>query len=341
MSNGKNVTLKQVADAAGVSLKTASRVLAGEPYVAAATRAKVVSAAKSLGYQRNAAASLLASGEKADYITVITGDLTNPYYARLALGIEEQARERHMMLSLSSSAEDPSTEWELAQTAARQRSRALIVVSSMDDHSRYRDLQRSGMVVVFVDREAREIKADSVVLDDVEGGRLAAHHLLAQGHRDIAFIGDYEWLPTGRRRIQGFGEIMEAEGVPHWRDFVRTGAHDVEGARAIVRDLLEGPRVPTAFVAGNNRSSLAVLHEITGRDPAGQRSALIGFDDVEWASVLGMSVISCDPSVVGTEAVKLAFARMADPNREPRVVTVPLTLTARGSGERPPYSAEK
>ena len=234
-----NVTLARVAIAAGVSLKTASRVLAGEPHVAPQTRERVLKEARVLGYRRNAAASLLASGQQADAISVIIGDMTNPFYAAMAQGIEESAREHRMILSLSSSGEDPDTEWELAKGVARQRSRALIVVSSMEDNSQYLDLVRTGLTVVFVDREPRAIQADSVVLDNEAGGRLAATHLLEHGHTRISYVGDYEWLPTQQARLAGFSDAMSEAGISNWEHLVRKDAHDVARAREIVRELLE------------------------------------------------------------------------------------------------------
>lgn len=333
-----NVTLARVAIAAGVSLKTASRVLAGEPHVAPQTRERVLKEARVLGYRRNAAASLLASGQQADAISVIIGDMTNPFYAAMAQGIEERAREHRMILSLSSSGEDPDTEWELAKGAARQRSRALIVVSSMEDNSQYLDLVRTGLTVVFVDREPRAIQADSVVLDNEAGGRLAATHLLEHGHTRISYVGDYEWLPTQQARLAGFSDAMSEAGISNWEHLVRKDAHDVARAREIVRELLDLEAPPTAFVGGNNRSALAILHEVYSRYPVGRRPAMIGFDDVEWAGVLGLSVISHDSRDMGRQAADLAFARIEDPSKEAKMIELPVALTERGSGERPPFS---
>ncbi len=121
---------------------------------------------------------------------------------------------------------------------------------------------------------------------------------------------------------------------------VRTGAHDVAGARDAARDLLDGGKTPTAFVAGNNRSSLAVLQELVrmSPDPA-VRPALIGFDDVEWADVLGLTVVAPAPGELGRKAVDLMLGRLRDFDQEPTLVTVPVHVIARGSGERPPLSA--
>ncbi len=320
-----------------MSLKTASRVTGGEPHVSSGTRERVLVAARALGYQRNTAASLLASGRRADYLGLITGDLTNPFYAALAQRIEETARTHHLRLSLSSSGESPEVEWELARSMANQRCRALVVASSMSDHGPYEQLQRTGMPVVFVDRPARGVSADSVVLDNLRGGELAAQHLLERGHRDIAYIGDFDWLPTGRQRLEGFSRTMNRAGIRQWRDLVRTGAHDVALARQIVRELLASGRRPSAFVAGNNRSSLAVLQELVVLSPDPQsRPAIIGFDDVEWAEVMGLTVIAHAPGELGRQTVELVLDRLRDPDRDPVSITVPVDVIPRGSGERTP-----
>lgn len=328
-------TLAQVASASGVSLKTASRVLAGEPHVREETRQRVQAQAQRLGYQRNSAASLLAAGRSLDYIGVITGDLTNPFYAGLAQGIEDGTRDRGTHVSIASSAESPEAEWALALALASQRCQAIVVVSAMEDHATYQRIQHGGTPVIFVDRRARGLDADSVVLDNVTGGRLAAEHLLRGGHRHIAYVGDYEWLPTQRDRLRGFGSAMDDAGVSDWKDLVRSGAHDAASARRVAVELLDQDRPPTAVVAGNNRSALGLVQELSARHPRCAGPALVGFDDVEWAEVVGLTVISHDPVEMGRRAAHLAIERLGHRDRPAETVTLPVRLVPRGSGERP------
>ncbi|WP_449407108.1 LacI family DNA-binding transcriptional regulator [Microbacterium maritypicum] len=320
-------TLAQVAARAGVSLKTASRALGGESYVSEKTLASVLEAAAELDYQRNAAASLLASGRLADSIGLITGDVTNPFYSALAQAIEDEIRPRGMHLSVANSRESAEQEQRVARDLADRQTTAVITVSAMTDHSGYAQLQARGIPVVFVDRPAENLAADSAVFDNLEGGRLAARHLIDAGHRRIAFIGDYAWLPTYRQRLAGMGEVLD-EVDSDWRDLLRTDAHDVASSRACMRDLLALDDPPTAVVAGNNRILLGVMEEVAERSDA---PAVIGFDDPEWARVLGVSVVTGDVEALGRAAARLAVSRLSDRTRVVETVTVPMRLIARRS----------
>ncbi|GAB3597071.1 LacI family DNA-binding transcriptional regulator [Microbacterium tumbae] len=325
-------TLAQVAERAGVSLKTASRALGGESYVSDETRARVVAAASALDYQRNAAASLLASGRLAASIGLVTGDFTNPFYSALAQAIEDEIRLHGIHLSVANSRESADQEWRLSQDLADRQTTALIVVSAMPDHSGYAQLQARGLPIVFVDRPAENLSADSVVFDNRSGGRIAAQHLRDAGHRRIAFIGDYSWLPTYRERLSGMGDVLDADG-PEWRSLLRTDAHDAASARAQTAQLLAQEDPPTAIVAGNNRILLGVREQVGALAPA-DRPAVIGFDDVEWARMLGITVVTGDIEALGRQAARLAMARLSDRTRPAERVVLPMHLVPRASTER-------
>ncbi|WP_165807957.1 LacI family DNA-binding transcriptional regulator [Microbacterium sp. TPD7012] len=327
-------TLAQVAARAGVSLKTASRALGGESYVSEKTLASVLAAAAELDYQRNAAASLLASGRLADSIGLITGDFTNPFYSALAQAIEDEIRPHGMHLSVANSRESAEQEQRVAHDLADRQTKAVITVSATQDHADYAQLQARGIPVVFVDRPAENVEADSVVFDNREGGRLAARHLIDAGHRRIAFIGDYAWLPTYRERLAGMGDVLDSTDAD-WRDLLRTDAHDIASSRACMRDLLALADPPTAVVAGNNRILLGVMEEIA--ESSSPSPAVIGFDEPEWAQVLGISAVTGDVEALGRQAARLAVARLGDRTRSFENVVLPMRLIARrstASGER-------
>lgn len=325
-------TLAQVAARAGVSLKTASRALGGESYVSEKTLARVLAAAAELDYQRNAAASLLASGRLADSIGLITGDFTNPFYSALAHAIEDEIRPRGMHLSVANSRESAAQELRVANDLADRQTKAVITVSAATDHGGYAQLQSRGIPVVFVDRPAEDLGADSVVFDNREGGRLAARHLIEAGHTRIALIGDFAWLPTYRQRLAGMGDVLDGEGS-EWRELLRTDAHDVTSSRECMRELLSLDDPPTAVVAGNNRILLGVMEEIAASD-AGASPAVIGFDEPEWAQVLGISVVTGDVEALGRQAARLAVARLSDRTRPFENMVLPMRLVERRSTRR-------
>lgn len=323
-------TLAQVAERAGVSLKTASRALSGESYVSDKTRERVLQAAGELGYQRNSAASLLASGRLADSVGLITGDFTNPFYSALAQAIEDELRPHGIHLAVANSGESIEREWRIACDLADRQTRALLVVSATPNHAEYASLIARGIPVVFLDRPPIGISADSVVFDNRSGGRIAAEHLRDSGHERIAFIGDYSWLPTFRARLEGMAEILDAdEGAP-WRALQRSDAHDAASAMQKTADLMALPEPPTAIVAGNNRVLLGVMEHLAGMDSA-RRPAVIGFDDVEWARVLGITVVSGDTEALGRRAAGLAIGRLADRTRPAENVELPMRLIARAT----------
>lgn len=322
-------TLADVAQAAGVSLKTASRALNGEKNVAEATRSRVAGAADVLGFRLNPAASMLKRGISTTAVGMITGDLTNPFYSALAQGVEREVRGCGGHLTLASSDEDPQVERELVDELYARRVRGVVIASTCASHENLRLLVERGIAVVFVDRSPVGVDADAFVLDNHGGAFAATQHLLAAGHRRIAFVGDYGRLSTHQERRRGYEDALAVDGL---EPVVRLGSHDVVSSRDAVIALLDGPDAPTALVAGNNRIAVGAVQAIAER---GARTALVGFDDFELADVLGVTTVSHDPAEMGRLAARRLLGLDEAPSGE-RTVVLPTTIVARGSGERAP-----
>lgn len=328
-------TLAVVAEAAGVSLKTASRVLNREPNVAPSTRERVLDAATSLGFRRNAVAADLARGGFSRLVGFITGDLANEFYSALASGIERELREHGLQLLTASSDEDPERESSLTGELLERRVGALIVTPAGADHSALRAEIAAGLTVVVVDRPAAGIDVDTVVIDNRGGTRAATLHLLANGHRRIAFVGDEPHLWTYQERSAEFLAVMAEAGLSDAEQWLRSGAHDAAAARELVLELLATPEPPTAVLAANNRVTVGTLQAL--RDvPGGSDVAVVGFDDFELADLLGITVVAYDAVELGRRAAELAVARSADPDRPVELVVLPTRVLPRGSGERRP-----
>src|SRR5919199_640379 len=329
--------MRDVAERAGVSLKTVSRVINEEPGVAGPTAERVGAAIAALGFQRNDLARSLRQGRSSSTIGLVIEDMGNPFYSSIAQAVEEAASDRGRMLITSSCEEDPDRERALVQALLRRRVDALLLVPASRDHGYLERDAADGTPVVFLARPAGGIDADAVLLDNHGGARSAIEHLLAQGHRRIACVADPDRLYTSGERLRGYRDALADAGVPVDPALVRLGSHDAEQAEAVMRELLALPpdRRPTAIFSGNNRHTVGALRALRGLE---QEIALVGFDDFELADLLAMptTVVRHDSQRLGAEAAKLAFMRLDGRDGPPRRVVVPTDLVVRGSGEVPP-----
>src|SRR3954468_21936091 len=169
-------TMRDVALAAGVSLKTVSRVINDEPGVASATADRVAAAISELGFQRNDLARSLRQGRSSSTLGLVIEDVANPFYSAIAQAVEAEARDHGYMLITASCEEDPARERELVQALLRRRVDALLLVPASRDHEY---LARNEIPVVFLDRPPTGLDADCVLLDNLGGARSAVEHLLA------------------------------------------------------------------------------------------------------------------------------------------------------------------
>jgi LacI family transcriptional regulator, galactose operon repressor len=324
--------MRDVAEKAGVSLKTVSRVINAEAGVAPSTAARVGEAIAALGFQRNDLARSLRHGLSSSTLGLVIEDVANPFYSTVAQAVETAARERGFLLITASAREDADRERELVGALVGRRVDALLIVPAGPDQS-YAETMRGRTAFVYVDRPPGGVDDDTVLLDDAGGARQAVEHLLARGHRRIACVADRAEVYTARERLSGYEAALATAGVAIDPELIRPGSRDAEQAERVVNELLDLPpeRRPTAIFSANNRNTIGALRALAGRKDG---VALVGFDDFELADLLGITVVRADAAQLGAEAAKLAFARLDGDERPPQRVTIPTTIVERGSGER-------
>ena len=325
-------TMSDVARAAGVSLKTVSRVVNREPGVRPETSERVRRAIETLGFRRNEAARALRQGHRTRTLGLVIEDMANPFYFGIMRGVEEAARGLGSLVIAASSDENGERERELTLALCERRVDGLILVPAAEDHAYLLPELRLGVRIVFLDRPPEGIAADTVLVDNVGGADAATSHLLAQGHRRVAMVGDTPTLYTSVQRLEGYRDALTRHGVPYDEGLVRLGRHDVGAAERAAEELLALPDPPTAVFAGNNRSTIGVLRATSQN---GRRIALVGFDDFELAELLPVpvTVVATDSVELGRRAAQLLLERLAGDNGFPKTVVLPTTLVERGSGE--------
>lgn len=321
-------TIADVARLAGVSLKTASRALTNSPNVRPATRAKVFDAAAALRFRPNAMARELRSGGVATTVGFVIGDLTNPFYSLVAAGISQSTAERGLTLVMAASDDDAQREQPTVTSMLERRVLALLLVPIAEDHSYLEGERQLGTPIVAVDRPLSGAASDSVVFDNRAGAREGTRALIEAGHRRIAFVGSSSRLFTHGERADGYRDALVAHGIPLDPALIRDDAPSVEAAAASTAELLAMPDAPTAIFAGNNRAAIGVHRAVT---LGGAPTAMLGFDDFEFAEALGISVVAHSPREMGRVAADLAFRRlerMSDPLER---IVLPTRLALRDS----------
>jgi LacI family transcriptional regulator len=327
--------MSDLARLAGVSIKTVSRVVNDEPAVHPDTAERVMAAIEQLGFRRNLGARNLRRGSTTGTIGLIVEDVGNPFYSELNRAVERIATSFGRQVLTGSSEENSDRERELVLEFCARRVDGILVVPAGLQHGYLVPEMRAGTPVVFIDRPAGDIVADTVLVDNLGGTIEAVTHLARHGHRRIAFLGDSPDIFTAAERLRGFREGCVRNGISYDESLVSMGTPTPDAVGNAVKRLLDGPDAATAVIAGNNRIAVHLLRALAHAE---RRPAMVGFDDFELADLLNppVTVVAHDVSALGHAAAELLFARVQGDQSPPRKVVLPVHLVARGSGEVAP-----
>jgi LacI family transcriptional regulator len=329
--------MRDVAALAGVAIKTVSRVVNGVSTVDPALAARVREAADKLGYRPNLTASNLRRGDgRTKTIGMLVEDAANPFSAALMRAVENTARRRGVLTLFGSLDEDPARERELAGAFIDRRVDGLLIVPAGHDHSYLVKERAAGTCVVFVDREARHLDADAVVSDNRTGAVNATQHLLAAGHRRIAYLGDRLSIPTAVQRFDGYKHALELARIPLDEEIIWHEASSERAAIEVTERMLRLPDPPTALFTGQNLVTIGASRALRALGLQ-DRVAMVGFDDFPLADMLrpGITVVAQDVEAIGRLAAEILFRRLDGDTSPADTHIVATRLITRGSGELP------
>lgn len=327
--------MRQVAALAGVGLKTVSRVINGEPNVSDAMAAKVRDAIKALDYHPDIhAGNLRRSGHRTRTVGLLVGNVANPFSGTIHRAIEDAAAARGTAVIAASLDDDPTRERGAVDSLLQRRVDGLILMTIAKSQGYLGVEQERGTPLVFVDREPSGLLADSVVSDNAHGASVATAHLLAHGHRNIAFFGDRREIYTARERKRGFLEELGRAGIPVDDAVAVDDLTDENAAREALLRLFDAPSPPTAVFSAQNLLTIGAVRALRDRG-LHHEVALVGFDDFVLADLLepAVTVVAQDPRQIGELAAERLFRRLEGDATPERVYTVPTALISRGSGE--------
>ena len=341
---GGQVSIKDVAELAGVALGTVSNVLNRPEKVAEPTRARVLAAIEQLGFVRNDAARQLKAG-KSTSVGFILLDVRNPFFTDVGRGAEQQAAKHGLSVLLANSDDQPDREHGYIDLFEQQRVRGLLVSPLGNVFDRLERLRTHGIITVLVDRVADGRPFSSVSVDDVAGGHLAVTHLIEQGCRRIAFIGGPVTIRQVADRLFGANKAASEHPDVELEVLLKDGL-TVHHGRAAADSIVQRPqaRRPDGVFCANDLLAVGALQSFTmlsrKLDVPGD-IALIGYDDIDFASatVVPLSSIRQPSMLMGRTAIDLLLEQIeADPGNpvEPRSVVFQPELIVRESTRRLP-----
>ena len=337
MGASPQVSIRDVAERAGVALGTVSNVLNRPDKVAPPTRARVQAAIEELGFVRNDAARQLKAGRSSS-IGFILLDVRNPFFTDVARGAEQQAARHGLSVLLANSDETPQREAAYLDLFEQQRVQGLLVSPLGNVLDRLERLHSHGIPTVLVDRRAEGRPLSSVSVDDVAGGYLAVTHLIEQGRRRIVFIGGSLGIRQVADRLLGATRAVNERSDVQLEVLLRDALSVQEGRAAgnLIQSRPPDLRPDAAFCA-NDLLAVGVLQSCTmlGQLRVPDDMALVGYDDIDFASATVVPLTSVrQPSLlIGRTAVDLLQELVAAGPRldTPREVVFSPELVVRAS----------
>jgi len=329
----QRITIVDVGAAAGVSRSTVSLVLRGDRSISEATVQRVRAAMDELGYVYNRGAASLRESQSR-VLGVIIHDLTNSVFSEIAVGIDSTARANGFVQFLAHSGDDVDHQRGII-SSMREHGIAGLIISPAGGTppGDLETLRAQGVPVVQVGRSVSS-SVSSVVSDNRTGVRLAVDHLIALGHRRIAFLGGRPGTETFATRADGFHSAMEENGLQHEARTVVSSAPSRTGGLVATERLLQENDGITAVCCFNDAVAIGLMDGLRRAGVApGTDVSVIGFDDVPDAamSVPSLTTVAIEPRRLGASAADAAIGLAAVEGAPERHVTAPVELVVRES----------
>lgn len=330
MSRSKRPTIVDVAERAGVSKSLVSLVMQGSPKVSNASRDAVLTAARELGYRKNAMARGLAR-QHTGVLGCIISDLHNPFFADVADGVEEEAVANGYRALISAGFLDGGREANAIDTLIQLRADGLLMLGPLIPLTQLAAVA-SNVPVVVLGRRVHLSGMDSVHNDDLRGAKLAVDHLADLEHEKIAHI-DGGPGAGARRRREGYAKAMRERDLEEGIQVIR-GAFTEEGGIQGMRALLDSGDIPSAVLVANDYAALGALEELDRSGLEVPRDmSVVGYDDSLLAHLPGIELTTVrQPTVeMGRVAVRLLVEKIEEGRSRAKHVVLPPSLVVRGT----------
>jgi LacI family repressor for deo operon, udp, cdd, tsx, nupC, and nupG len=334
LQHHKLATIEDVAAIAGVSIATVSRAINDPSKVADETRRRVTQAVAQTGYTTNAMARSLRM-RRSKMILILAPDVGDPNFSNILVGLETEASKRGYGVLIGNTQNDPARETDYLRFISSNQADGLILFTGHLPYGFGNEGGESRLPpMVAVNEPVSNSDVPFVGVDNFEGSRVAAEHLISQGHRRIAFIGRSTSKAVNILREKGYRAALEGHGITIDPRLILDGDGTTESGRAAAEHMFVRDVLPTAFLCVNDVTALGVIIALTARRYELPRQfSVMGFDDITFASFVSPSLTTMkQPRLkIGEEAMDLLLALLEGKNVERKQVLLRSELIVRNS----------
>ncbi|OFW55009.1 MAG: hypothetical protein A2163_05835 [Actinobacteria bacterium RBG_13_35_12] len=284
----KKITIREIAELAGVSRTTISRVLSGGKFVKKSTRDRVMEIIEEKEYKPSIMAQSLRTN-RTRTIGLVLADIENPFYSRVAKGVIDAAEEKNYNVILCNSNNDINLEEKDIRTLIGRGVDGLLLTTVELKMKTIENMRDKGFPFLLIDCKLDIPGVNYVVNDDYYGAELATEYLIKLGHKKIFFLGNRKLLSL-KERFRGFKDTLEHYKIDNNNNFVPSkfiktgGVYDIEG---IIRYLLSRQENITAIFSGNDYSAIKSIEEITDKGiKVPEDISVIGYDNIKISSMI-------------------------------------------------------
>ncbi|MCK9174775.1 MAG: LacI family transcriptional regulator [Desulforhopalus sp.] len=326
------VKIKDIADAAGVSTATVSRVLANKPHVRTEVKERVMQVVQKMNYRRNRVAQNLRSNTS-KIIALIVSDIENPFFQRVSRAVDDTAFEHGYSVMLCNTGED-STKEEASLNLLRDENVAGVILSPTQQAlDNFRNDIDFHMPVVIIDRHVDNLDIDNVIIDNVQAARILTSHLIEHGYQRIGGIFG-RGSTTGRERHEGFMQALKDHNIKPATDLIKFTDPKEEDGYSMTMKLLQNPNRPEGILTSNSLLAAGALLAIReSKLVIPDDIAMVSFDNPTWAKLVdpALTVLEQPTYEIGRTAAELLIKRIQDPTRSNRQVVLKTKLIIRQS----------
>jgi len=330
----QKVGIKDIAIDAGVSTATVSRALNNTRNVRKDIRRRVLLSAKRLNYQPDDIARSLRL-QKTRNIGILIPRITNTVFTEAVCGVEDVALDNGYSVLICSYNEDLEREKHYIQLMQSRRVEGVIISPAAGPCDRFASLLEEGIPIVCMHRRLPDLKVDAVVVDNAGGACIVVKHLISRGYQRIAILAGPMSLSPVAERVEGYKKALVENGLPVYDHYIKFADYNEADGYKWAAALLDAPEPPDAIFVVLNILMMGVLKAVQERAlRIPQEIALVGVDDMQWASVVTppLTMVAQPIYDLGARAAEMILKKIKGEAQEgAQMVTLSPTLVVRGS----------